>query len=449
MKNKPLVAIVGRPNVGKSTFFNKIAGHRVAIVEDIPGVTRDRIYADVEWTGREFTLIDTGGIDPKSDDVLLSQMRHQAELAIEMADVICFFCDARAGMTNDDEEVAVMLRRTRKPVLLVVNKLDYAGLNDVLYEYYALGLGDPIGISAANMLGLGDLLDEIVKNLPPVNEDEEDDTDGLHEIQLALVGRPNVGKSSLTNRLLGQERVMVSNIPGTTRDAIDTRFESISGGLYNIIDTAGIRRKRAVEDESLERYSVLRAIAAIRRCDVALLVIDAVDGVTEQDTKIAGIIADEGKAVIVVVNKWDIPEKDTGTLEKYRKQVLEDLKFMDYAPVLFVSALSGQRTHTILEEVDQVYAQATKRVPTGILNDVLGDAQIALQPPMSGGRRLKIYYGTQLSTCPPTFALFVNDTQLMHFAYQRYLENQFRKAFSFSGTPVRFVLRERNSKETY
>ncbi|MBQ9299778.1 MAG: ribosome biogenesis GTPase Der [Clostridia bacterium] len=447
MSTKPLVAIVGRPNVGKSTFFNKIAGHRVAIVEDIPGVTRDRIYADVEWTGREFTLIDTGGIDPRSDDALLSQMRHQAEIAIDMADVICFFCDAREGMTPDDEEVATLLRKTHRPVLLVINKLDHAGLNDSLYEFYALGLGEPIGISAANMLGLGDLLEEIVKNLPPRSADDEDETSGLHEIQLALVGRPNVGKSSLTNKLLGQDRVMVSDIPGTTRDAIDTHFESEMGGRYNIIDTAGIRRKRAIEDQSLERYSVLRAIAAIRRCDVALLVIDAVDGVTEQDTKIAGIIADEGKSVIVVVNKWDIPEKDTGTLEKYRKKVLDDLKFMDYAPVLFISALTGQRVHTVLDAVDQAYAQASKRVPTGMLNDVLGDAQIALQPPMSGGRRLKIYYGTQIGVCPPTFALFVNDEDLMHFAYQRYLENQLRKAFDFSGTPIRFALRQRTKEE--
>lgn len=447
MNTKPLVAIVGRPNVGKSTFFNKIAGHRVAIVEDTPGVTRDRIYADVEWTGREFTLIDTGGIDPRSDDALLSQMRHQAELAIDMADVICFFCDARDGMTPDDEEVATLLRRTRKPVLLVVNKLDHAGLNDVLYEFYGLGLGEPIGISAANMLGLGDLLEEIVKRLPPKQEEEADESDALHEIQLALVGRPNVGKSSLTNKLLGQERVMVSDIPGTTRDAIDTHFESEYGGRYNIIDTAGIRRKRAIEEESLERYSVLRAITAIRRCDVALLLIDAQDGVTEQDARIAGIISDEGKAVVVVVNKWDLPEKDTGTLEKYRKHVLEDLKFMDYAPVLFISALTGQRVNTVLDTVDQAYAQASKRIPTGMLNDVLGDAQIALQPPMSGGRRLKIYYGTQIGTCPPTFALFVNDEKLMHFAYQRYLENQLRKAFGFDGTPIRFALRERTKEE--
>ena len=448
MNIKPLVAVVGRPNVGKSTFFNKIAGHRVSIVEDTPGVTRDRIYADVEWMGRQFTLVDTGGIDPHSEDVLLSQMRHQAEIAIDAADVICFFCDARDGMTPDDEEVAVLLRRSQKPVLLVVNKLDHGGLNEVLYEFYGLGLGDPIGISAANMLGLGDLLEEIVKKLPAPHAVQEDEGCAIHEIQLALVGRPNVGKSSLTNKLLGQERVMVSDIPGTTRDAVDTHFESRWGGRYNIIDTAGIRRKRSIEEESLERYSVLRALTAIRRCDVALLVIDAQDGVTEQDSRIAGIIADEGKAVIVAVNKWDIPEKETGTLEKYRKEVLSDLKFMDYAPVLFISALTGQRITTILETVDQVYAQASKRIPTGMLNDVLGDAQIALQPPMTGGRRLKIYYGTQIGTCPPDFALFVNDEDLMHFAYQRYLENQLRKAFGFDGTPIRFTLRERTREAT-
>jgi len=349
---KPLVAIVGRPNVGKSTFFNKISGRRIAIVEDIPGVTRDRIYADVEWTARKFTLIDTGGIDPKSEDVLLSQMRHQAEIAMEMADVICFFTDARAGLTPDDEEVANMLRKTHKPVILAVNKMDHAGLNDVIYEFYALGLGDPIGISATNMLGLGDLLDEIVKNLPPKSEAEEDD-DENHVIQLAVVGRPNVGKSSLVNRLLGQERTMVSNIPGTTRDAIDTQFTGPDGTEYNIIDTAGIRRKRAIEDESLERYSVLRSIAAIKRCDVALLLIDAQEGVTEQDARIAGMVHEEGKAVVVIVNKWDALEKETGTLEKYKKQVIEDLKFMDYAPVLFISALTGQRNQNVLPEVNK------------------------------------------------------------------------------------------------
>jgi len=442
---KPLVAIVGRPNVGKSTFFNKISGRRIAIVEDTPGVTRDRIYADVEWTGRRFTLIDTGGIDPRSEDVLLAQMRRQAEIAIDMADVICFFVDARAGLTPDDEEVATLLRKTRKPVILAVNKLDHGGLNDALYEFYALGLGDPIGISSTNMLGLGDLLDEIVKHLPPKTDAEEDQE--THVIQLAVVGRPNVGKSSLTNRLLGQERTMVSDIPGTTRDAIDTQFEGPDGTLYNVIDTAGIRRKRAIEDESLERYSVLRSIAAIRRCDVALLLIDAQEGVTEQDARIAGMIHEEGKAAVVIVNKWDAVEKETGTLEKYKKQVIEDLKFMDYAPVLFISALSGQRAQNVLPEVNKVWAQASRRVGTGALNDVLGDAQMALQPPMMGGRKLKIYYGTQSSVCPPTFALFINAEELMHFSYQRYLENCIRKAFGFEGTPIRFSLREKSKED--
>ncbi len=443
--SRPLVAIVGRPNVGKSTFFNKIAGKRISIVEDAPGVTRDRIYADVEWQDRKFTLIDTGGIDPRSEDVLLSQMRRQAEIAMDTADVICFFCDGRDGLTDDDREVANLLRKTHKPLLLVINKLDYMGINDNIYEFYELGMGDPIGISSINMLGLGDLLEEIRKNLPPADPDEQDDD--AHVLQLAVVGRPNVGKSSLVNKLLGQERTMVSNIAGTTRDAIDTRYTREDGTEYNIIDTAGIRRKRAVEDDTLERYSVLRSIAAIRRCDVALLLIDAQDGVTEQDTKIAGIIRDEGKAVIVVVNKWDALEKDTGTLEKYRKQVLEDLKFMDYAPVLFLSALTGQRVHTVWENVDQVWAQASKRVPTGVLNDVLADATSALQPPMTGGRRLRIYYATQASTCPPHFLLFVNDGELMHFAYERYLENYFRKTFDFTGTPIRFSLREKKKED--
>ena len=442
---KPLVAIVGRPNVGKSTFFNKISGRRIAIVEDTPGVTRDRIYADVEWTGRRFTLIDTGGIDPRSEDVLLSQMRRQAEIAMETADVICFFTDARDGLSPDDEEVAALLRRTRKPVILAVNKLDHSGLSDALYEFYALGLGDPIGISSTNMLGLGDLLDEIVRRLPPKSEAEEDGEG--HVIQLAVVGRPNVGKSSLTNRLLGQERTMVSDIPGTTRDAIDTQFEGPDGTRYNIIDTAGIRRKRAIEEESLERYSVLRSIAAIRRCDVALLLIDAQEGVTEQDARIAGMIHEEGKAAVVAVNKWDALEKETGTLEKFRKQVIEDLKFMDYAPVLFISALSGQRVQNVLPEVNRVWAQASRRVGTGALNDVLGDAQMALQPPMMGGRKLKIYYGTQSGVCPPTFALFINAEELMHFSYQRYLENCIRKAFGFEGTPIRFSLREKNKED--
>lgn len=441
---KPIVAIVGRPNVGKSTFFNKIAGRRISIVEDTPGVTRDRIYCDVEWQGRKFTLIDTGGIDPRSDDVLLSQMRRQAEIAMDTADVICFFADGKDGLTDDDREVADMLRKTKKPLLLVVNKVDHITQEPVIYEFYELGLGDPIGISSLNMMGLGDLLEAIVKVCPPMTEDETEDEQ--HIVQLAVVGRPNVGKSSLVNKLLGQERSMVSDIAGTTRDAIDTLFTSQEGTQYNIIDTAGIRRKRAVEEESLEKYSVLRSIAAIQRCDVALLLIDAQDGVTEQDTKIAGMIREEGKAVIVVVNKWDAIEKETGTLENYRKEVLENLKFMDYAPVLFLSAKTGQRVNTLLDMVDQVWAMACKRVTTGMLNDVLTDATTDLQPPAQSGRRLKIYYVTQQSVCPPTFIFFVNDEKLMHFAYERYLENYFRKTFDFTGTPVRFIMREKKKE---
>jgi GTP-binding protein len=363
---------------------------------------------------------------------------------MDMADVICFFVDARAGLTPDDEEVSKLLRKTRKPLLLVVNKLDYSGLQDVMYEYYALGLGEPIGISSTNMLGLGDLLEKIVELLPPVREEELEEAH--HVLQLAVVGRPNVGKSSLVNKLLGQERVMVSDIPGTTRDAIDTRLTGKDGTEYNIIDTAGMRRKRSVEDDSLEKYSVLRSIAAIRRCDVALILIDAQEGVTEQDTKIAGMVHEEGKGAIIIVNKWDAVEKDTGTLETYRKEVIEALKFMDYAPVLFISAQTGQRVQTVLESVDKVWAQCAKRIPTGVLNDALADAQSANQPPATGGRRLKIYYATQQSTCPPTFVLFVNDENLMHFAYQRYLENHFRKTFGFEGTPLRFILREKQKE---
>ncbi len=439
---KPLVAVVGRPNVGKSTFFNRITGKRISIVEDTPGVTRDRIYADVEWLTHKFTLIDTGGIDPRTDDVLLSQMRRQAEIAMETCDVILFFVDGRTGMTADDMDVANMLRRTNKPVLLVVNKMDTAGMHDNIYDFYALGIGEPLAISSANMLGLGDLLDEIVKLLP---EGGDEDDSQEHVIQVAIVGRPNVGKSSLTNRILGQNRTMVSDIPGTTRDAIDTQFEQ-DGTQYNIIDTAGIRRKRTIEDASIERYSIVRALTAVRRCDVAVIVIDANDGVTEQDTKIAGYVHEEGKAAVVVVNKWDAIEKDTKTLESYKKQVLEDLKFMAYAPVLFISALSGQRVGKVLETVKAAYGQASKRITTGVLNDVLSDATSALQPPVSGGRRLKIYYATQQSSCPPTFVLFINDETLMHFAYERYLENQFRKAFGFEGTPLRFILRQKQKE---
>ena len=443
--NKPLVAIVGRPNVGKSTFFNKITGKRISIVEDVPGVTRDRIHADAEWLGHEFTLIDTGGIDPHSEDLLLSQMRMQAQTAIDLADVICFFTDAREGLTEDDKDVANLLRRAGKPVLLVVNKVDYLGLNNSLYEFYELGLGDPIGISSINMLGFGDLLDQIISCFP--QNDSSSDKEEQAVIQMAIVGRPNVGKSSLTNRLLGQERTMVSDIPGTTRDAIDTVLHTEDGTAFNIIDTAGMRKKSSIEDDSLERYSVLRSIAAIKRCDVALLLIDANDGVTEQDTKIAGLIHEEGKAVIVIVNKWDMLEKETGTLEKYRKEVIDKLKFMDYAPVLFISAKTGQRAGTVLSRVKEVYETARKRITTGILNDVLNDATGNLQPPLQGTRRLKIYYATQTGIQPPTFILFVNDENLLPFSYERYLENYFRKTFPLEGTPIRFILRERKKED--
>ena len=443
--NKPLVAIVGRPNVGKSTFFNKIAGKRISIVEDVPGVTRDRIHADAEWLGHAFTLVDTGGIDPHSDDALLSQMRAQAQIAIDLADVICFFTDAREGLTEDDKDVSNLLRRTGKPVILVVNKIDYLGLNDSMYEFYELGLGDPLGISSVNMLGFGDLLDRIVSFFPDDSADNADTEEPA--IQVAIVGRPNVGKSSLTNRLLGQERTMVSNIPGTTRDAIDAACFSEDGTAFNLIDTAGMRKKSSIEGESLERYSVLRSIAAIRRCDVALVLIDANDGVTEQDTKIAGLVHEEGKAAIIVVNKWDALEKETGTLEKYRKEVIEKLKFMDYAPVMFVSAKTGQRVQSVFQKAREVYETARRRITTGVLNDVLNDATDNLQPPLQGTRRLKIYYATQTGVQPPTFVLFVNDEKLMSFSYERYLENYFRKTFPLEGTPIRFVLRERKEKE--
>ena len=441
---KPLVAIVGRPNVGKSTFFNKIAGHRIAIVEDTPGVTRDRVYADCVWQNYQFTLIDTGGIDPNSDDPLLQQMRRQAEIAIETCDVILFFTDGKAGATADDETVADMLRRSGKPVILVCNKIDNIGMMNNIYDFYSLGIGDPIGISSVNMMNFGDLLEELCKYFPDPDEEEEEDEN--KPVSIAVVGKPNVGKSSLVNRLLGQERVMVSDIAGTTRDAIDTRLKD-GDDEFIIIDTAGIRRKRAIGYQSLERFSVVRSLAAIDRCDVAVLLIDATQGVTEQDSKIAGYIDEQGKAAVIIINKWDAVEKDTGTLEKYTKKVREELKFMSYAPVLYISALTGQRVHKVLETVRDVHAQATRRITTGLLNDILSDAQAALQPPATSGRRLKIYYATQQAVQPPTFVFFVNSEELMHFSYERYLENQFRKAFGFEGTPLKFILRERNKKE--
>ena len=439
---KPLVAIVGRPNVGKSTFFNKMAGRRIAIVEDTPGVTRDRVYADCTWQNYSFTLIDTGGIDPASDDPLLRQMRRQAEIAIETCDVILFFVDGRQGLTADDETVADMLRRSGKPVMLVVNKIDSVGQFNDVYDFYQLGLGDPIGISSVNLMNIGDLLEELCSHFP----DPEEEEDPNAPVQIAVVGRPNVGKSSLTNRILGQERVMVSDIAGTTRDAIDTEFED-GGERFVIIDTAGIRKRKSIEYQSLERFSVVRSLAAIDRCDVALLLIDATQGVSEQDSKIAGYIDEQGKAAIIVVNKWDAVEKDTGTMEEFSKTIRESLKFMDYAPILYLSALTGQRCQKLVEMVRSVYAQATRRITTGLLNDILTDAQAALQPPATSGRRLKIYYATQQGVKPPTFVFFVNDEKLMHFSYERYLQNHFRKSFGFEGTPLRFILRERKTDD--
>ncbi|MBE5766423.1 MAG: ribosome biogenesis GTPase Der [Clostridiales bacterium] len=435
---RPLVAIVGRPNVGKSTFFNKMAGSRISIVENTPGVTRDRVYADCEWQNYKFTMIDTGGIDPDSDDPLLKQMRRQAEIAIETCDVILFFVDGKEGVTADDETVADLIRRSGKPTLLVVNKVDNVGQMANIYDFYQLGMGDPIGVSSINLLNFGDLLEEICKHFP--EPDEEDDEEEV--VKIAVVGKPNVGKSSLVNRLLGEDRVMVSDIAGTTRDAIDTHFTD-NGEEFVLIDTAGIRRKRAIAYQSLERFSVVRSFAAIDRANVVLLVIDATQGVTEQDTKIAGYIDEQGKAAVIVINKWDAVAKETGTLESFTKEIRKDLQFMDYAPVIFLSALTGQRVNRLIDKVREVQAQTTRRITTGLLNDVLADAQNAMQPPSMSGRRLRIYYATQASVAPPTFVLFVNDEKLMHFSYERYLQNAFRKAFGFDGTPIRFILREK------
>ncbi len=435
---KPIVAIVGRPNVGKSTLFNQLAGKRISIVEDTPGVTRDRIYADSEWLNTAFTMIDTGGIEPDSQDELLQQMKYQAEIAIETADVILFLTDAKEGITSTDRDVADLLRKSEKPIVLAVNKIDTQEEEAGLYEFYNLAIGEPMSISASHKRGIGDMLDEIVKCFPPVGvvEDEED------VIHIAVVGKPNVGKSSLVNRLLRQERVIVSDIPGTTRDAIDTPAE-IDGGKYVIIDTAGIRRKSRVSD-SLERYSVIRALSAIRRCDVALIVIDTTMEVTEQDTKIAGLVHEEGKGSILVMNKWDTIEKQTNTMNKYRQRLMNDLSFMTYAPSVFISAKTGQRVERILELVKFVYQQCTFRISTGVLNDCLADAIAVNEPPSDKGRRLKILYGTQVSVKPPTFVLFVNDPDLMHYSYKRYLENYLRKTFGLEGTPLHIILREKN-----
>jgi len=437
---KPIVAIVGRPNVGKSTFFNRIAGRRISIVEDTPGVTRDRIYMDVEWLEHNFTLIDTGGIEPLSKDVILSQMREQSRVAIETADVIIFMVDAREGITATDQEVADMLRKTKKPVLLVCNKVDNEKLEDRVYEFYNLGLGTPIPISSEQALGLGDLLDCVVEFFPGKGvQDYDEDI-----IKVAITGKPNVGKSSIINRILGEERVIVSDVPGTTRDAIDTYF-TLGDKKYIFIDTAGIRKRSRV-DEAVERYSVIRALTAVTRSDVCLLVIDATSGPTEQDTKIAGYIHDEGKGCIIAVNKWDLIVKDNKTIIEFTKDIKNKLTFVNYAPILFISAITGQRINKILGKVDFISEQSALRITTGLLNDVLGEAVLLNQPPSDKGKRLKIFYTTQISIKPPTFLIFVNNKDLMHFSYLRYLKNQFRNAFGFEGSPVRLIVKERGEK---
>ncbi len=434
---KPIVAIVGRPNVGKSTLFNQLAGRRISIVEDTPGVTRDRVYADTEWLNNKFTMIDTGGLEPGSQDEILRQIRYQAEVAIETADVILFITDGKEGITSTDRDVAELLRKSKKPVVLAVNKVDTLEEEANLFEFYNLAIGDPVPISASHKRGIGDLLDRIVEhfNLEDMEEEDED------VIKIAVVGKPNAGKSSLVNKLLGEERVIVTDIPGTTRDAIDTPVE-IDGQKYIIIDTAGIRRKSKIDD-SLERYSVLRALSAIRRCDIALIVIDSVHEVTEQDTKIAGLVHEEGKGSILVMNKWDVIEKSTNTMNKYRQRLMNDLSYMTYAPSVFISAKTGQRVDRILKLVNYVYSQYTFRISTGVLNDCLADAIAVNEPPSDKGRRLRIYYATQVAVKPPTFVLFVNDPKLMHYSYKRYLENYFRKTFGLEGTPLHIIVREK------
>lgn len=438
--SKPLVAVVGRPNVGKSTFFNKVVGKRVSIVEDTPGVTRDRIYAEAEWSGVHFALIDTGGIEPDSKDIILSQMREQAEVAMDTSDVILFMTDGKDGVTASDREVASMLMRTGKQVVLAVNKVDTAKLPEDFYDFYELGLGEPIPISAANMLNLGDLLDRIVESFQEGAGTEEEDS-----IKLAMIGKPNVGKSSLINKLLGENRVIVSPIAGTTRDSIDTPFEK-DGEKYLLIDTAGIRRKSKV-NENIEKFSVIRAVAAIERCDVCLLMIDAQEGITEQDKKIAGIAHEAGKGIVVVVNKWDLIEKETNTMNEFRKHIARELTFMSYAPVVFISVLTGQRVNNVIKMAKYVAENRAMRVPTGRLNNLISDAIMMKQPPSDKGRRLKIYYVTQVGVKPPLFSFKVNSRPLMHFSYARYMENKIREAFGFEGTSIKFVFREKGEKE--
>ena len=439
---KKVVAIVGRPNVGKSTLFNVLAGEKIAIIKDIPGVTRDRIYADCQWRGTTFQVIDTGGIEPESDDVILKQMRRQAELAMDIADVIVFITDVKAGVTVSDEEVAQMLRKTKKPVILVCNKCDRVGNPpDEIYEFYNLGLGEPLAISAGKKLGIGELLDAVYEEFGDVQVEVEDE----ETIRVAVIGKPNAGKSSLINKILGEERVIVSDIAGTTRDAIDTYFEN-SHGKYIFVDTAGIRRKNKVYDQ-LEKYSVLKAKSAIEKANVCLIMIDATEGVTEQDEKIAGLAHEAGKGAIIVINKWDLVEKETNTLEKYKKHVYDKLSYLTYAPIIFVSTVTGQRIDKIFDMINEVDKQNSQRVPTGLLNDVLAEAVTITQPPSDKGKRLKVFYMTQVSTRPPTFVIFVNSKELMHFSYVRYIENHLRKQFGFKGTPIHMIIRERKNGE--
>lgn len=435
---KPIVAIVGRPNVGKSTFFNKITRTKVAIVEDKPGVTRDRIYCDAEWFGYNFTMIDTGGIELKSQDEMWQHIKKQAEIAIETADVIIFMCSAKEGVTSADRDVADKLRRSKKPIVLVVNKLDNFRREE-LFEFYELGLGEPIGISAEQSKGLGDCMEEVCNNIEKIEEEDQSDV-----VKIAVVGKPNAGKSSLVNAILGYDRTIVSDISGTTRDAIDTPFE-LDGQKYKIIDTAGIRKKKAV-DEDIEYYSVIRALGAVRRADVSLLVVDSTQGLTEQDVKIIGYVHEQAKPSVVVMNKWDAIEKDTFTVEGFKKKLNNDLAFMDYYKSVFISAKTGQRVPKVLEMALESLQNANRRITTGTLNDVINDAVRMNEPPSFHGRRLKIYYSVQDGVCPPTFIIFVNDSKLVHFSYRRYIENVIRKAFDFSGTPIRIIFREKNEE---
>lgn len=440
--SKPVVAIVGRPNVGKSTLFNVIAGDTISIVKDTPGVTRDRIYADCSWLDKNFTLIDTGGIEPDSSDIILSQMREQAEIAISTADVIIFIVDVRQGLVDADSKVADMLRKSRKPVVLVVNKVDsLAKFGNDVYEFYNLGIGDPIAVSGASRLGIGDMLDEVVKHFNAEAEEEEED----ERPRIAVVGKPNVGKSSIINRLLGENRVIVSDIAGTTRDAVDT--EIVHNGVpYVFIDTAGLRRKNKIKEE-LERYSIIRTVTAVERADIVVVVIDAKEGVTEQDAKIAGIAHERGKGIIVAVNKWDAIEKNDKTIYQYTNKMKETLAFMPYAEYIFISAATGQRLPKLFEMIDAVRQNQNMRVSTGVLNEIMTEAVAMQQPPSDKGKRLKIYYMTQVAVKPPTFVVFVNDKELMHFSYTRYLENQIRNAFGFKGTSLKFIIRERKEKQ--